>query len=122
MVGESRNAADNGIIASRQSFDITFDLLSNRRRRCTLVCLLEQQETIPLADLAEAVAIREQGTPITEFSAEEIQEVETSLYHWHIPKLADAGVVEYEPERTLVKLTEIPDQIERFIALAPDGG
>lgn len=121
MVGESRNEDGSNPMESRQSFDMIFDQLSHPRRRCALACLLEKRGRISLADLAEEVAIREQEVPITEISAEEVREVETTLYHWHIPKLAEAGVVEYDLERALVQLAEGTEQIERFVALTPSG-
>lgn len=75
-----------------------------------------------MADLAEAVVSREHGTSTTDISNESVEAVESTLYHSHVPKLADAGVVEYDRERTLVRLSEDTEQLERHLSLTPSEG
>lgn len=122
MVGDSRVADSSKFKTIDRSFDVTFDVLSHHHRRYVLACLLEHGAPIALADLAEAVASHERGTAITELSDEAVQEAETALYHSHIPKLAGAGVVEYDPERTTVRLAEDVEQVERCLSLPPSEG
>mgnify|MGYP006279726925 CR=1 FL=1 len=70
--------------------DDVFDLLSNDCRR--RVCLFLRQsavEVATLSDLVEALA--------SEASEEERDRLAINLHHRHLPKLDDAGIVEYDP-------------------------
>lgn len=95
--------------------DAIFDLLSNQRRRYALMCLSEHQ-SLTLADLAEQVTSREQETSILEIPEEDVLRVYMSLWHAHIPKLAEADVVVYDQERDLVHLGPNAEFVERVIA------
>lgn len=92
--------------ANTISLDDIFDILASQRRRYVLHCLQEYEKPMALADLADEIAVAEYGTDIVDIPAEEVKYVYTSLYHTHIPKLADAGVVEYSQERDTVALAE----------------
>jgi len=48
------------------------------------------------------VAIRETGHNVADIPAEQVQKVYLSLYHDHLPRLVDAGLLEYDQERDLV--------------------
>ncbi|WP_415382564.1 hypothetical protein [Halosimplex sp. TS25] len=80
---------------------LVYDVLSSTRRR-DVVRLLDDADTgLGLRDLAEAVAEREGNA-----DAEQIRRIQASLYHVHVPKLADAGIVRYREESDRVTLTE----------------
>lgn len=113
MVANSKNVGAVGRGDSdEQSLDVVFDVLANQRRRYALARLTEHAQPITLADLAEDVADRENEGPMTEVSNEEVQTIRTALYHNHIPKLEDAGAVEYDRDRNLVLLSETTDMPE----------
>lgn len=80
-------------------------VLSNRRRRLVLD-QLQTHETMTLRDLAEQLAVADQGASIEALCEEAIQEIEVALHHVHAPKLKEAGYVEYDPRRRLVGVTE----------------
>lgn len=123
MVVDSRPAAARpSTDSAEQYFDELFDLLSRRRRRYALACLMEHTEPVALSELAREVAVRENGTTAAEISDDRVRAVESSLYHSHIPKLAEVGVVGYDPERASVSLSGDPERIERLISLTPSGG
>lgn len=103
------------------SLDVVCELLANQRRQYVFACLLDHRQAITLTDLAEDVAIREKERPFTEIPEEAVQTIATSLYHAHIPKLVDAGAVEYDQERDLVRVSETTDLVERVLSLAADG-
>ena len=81
-------------------------LLCHAYRRALLDCLEARSGAIPLADATEAVARRNDVRPIDEIPADELDRISLSLYHTHIPKLADEGVVTYDFDRRTVTLTE----------------
>ena len=78
-----------------------FDVLSHRRRRYVL-SLLRDHRSLTIADLADCIAEIEQDCPITEIPADEVLYVYISLYHNHLPKLSDAGLIRYNREREIV--------------------
>lgn len=79
------------------SLDEWFSLLADARRRRVLG-LLWTHNVVSLGDAAEEIAVGERGGPITEIPREEVLDVYLSLYHDHVPRLTDAGVVEYDQE------------------------
>lgn len=90
---------------SDESLDALFGVLANRRRRYALRCLSNRAVPIGLADLAEDVAALEKETERTNLSASDVQNVHTALYHSDVPKLAEAGLVDYRRDRGTVALT-----------------
>ncbi|AHG04325.1 hypothetical protein HALDL1_12505 [Halobacterium sp. DL1] len=86
--------------------DDLMDVLSNPRRRFVVACLAEYDTPLTLPDVADELAVWEHDARITEISAEDVAAIHTDLYHVHVPKMADAGVVEYSQERELVALAE----------------
>ena len=82
--------------------DEAFRLLANHRRRLFIQVMCEFREELTLPDAAEEVASRETRRPIVDISAERIADVYISLYHDHLPRLVDAGLLEYDQERDLV--------------------
>ena len=87
---------------SPEAVDAAFRLLADQRRRLFLDVVTTHNEELTLADAAEEVAEREAGRSVVELSPERIKEVYISLYHDHLPRLLEAGLLEYEQERDLV--------------------
>lgn len=98
------------------SEDLIFDVLKNRRRRYTLHFLKRQDRPVELSELAEQVAAWENDKTVAELNANERKSVYTSLYQTHLPKLADAGIVEYNRNRGVVELSENAAQLEGYLA------
>ena len=73
-----------------------------------------------LADLAEYIALRENEETLSEIPKEEAQAISTSLHHVHIPKLVDAGAVEYDQDRNQVRVSESTDLVEQVLSLAAE--
>jgi len=82
-----------------------FEILSLRRRRTILRCLTEQSEdTIDFQDLVEAISAREaeieveHGEPTVgdQTRAPRRQRVARALHHDDLPRLAEAGLIEYD--------------------------
>lgn len=92
--------------AREDALDTYFTVLSNQRRRYILNSLGEYETPMALADLADEVAVREYDSPVTDISAEEVKEISISLYHVHIPRMEDAGLIDYNQDDDLVTLLE----------------
>lgn len=92
------------------SLDELFDILSNSRRRHVVELLDEHGGSAEFRELTDAVARRETGVPV---SYDERKRVYVSLRQSHLPRLADAGVVEYDPDRGTVRATPLFDTVVR---------
>lgn len=97
------------------SIDAVFELLSHRRRRVCLQCLQAHGGALPLADLADEVAVREYESSLDEISAEAVKQIYMSLYHSHIPKLATHGVVSYDQGTDMVALTGEAEHVLSYL-------
>lgn len=104
MVGTSSNgdAPWHGDAADRTR---VFDLLAHEYRRHAIAYLATCEEPVPVTELAAEVATRTAGRPRTAIPTREIRTKTIELHHNHVPKLADAGVVEYDRECSLVELS-----------------
>lgn len=75
-----------------EALDTAFELLSVERRRNVLYCLRERSEPMSLSALADAIVDEEAAS-----RADHRERVVISLGQVHLPKLADADVVDYSP-------------------------
>lgn len=81
--------------STSDELDRRFEILSDRRRRFVLLALAEENGSYTLRDLAERVVAWEEEKPHREVTEGERKRVSVSLYHVHLPKLSDAGIVEF---------------------------
>lgn len=105
---ECRKILKVGVVDSGDDrpLDTIYELLANHCRRYAVSCLNEHTSPMALADLANEVAVRENGNSTTEVSAEKVKDIYISLYQVHIPKLEEANVVRYSQEEDTVALSE----------------
>jgi DNA-binding transcriptional ArsR family regulator len=101
------------------SRDVLFDLLRNRRRRLVMRYLGEHDRA-EIGELAEHVAAVENGTDPETLSSSERKRVYVSLYQSHLPKLAEAEVVDYDKERGTVGRMPAADLLDPHVQ--PTGG
>ncbi|RQG98119.1 hypothetical protein EA473_02380 [Natrarchaeobius chitinivorans] len=97
-------------------YDTVLDLCRNRQRRIILAVLTNQQRSVPLNDLVEAVNKHDHHREDTAGSEDEISEIGLSLYHKHIPALEEASVIAYDEHRKLVEPTERFDELEPYLS------
>lgn len=97
------------------SRDQAFDILSNRRRRYALHYLSSEGEGVTLQDLAVRIAAWENEVQPDELTKKQRKRVYVSLYQTHIPKLEEAGIVEYEDETGLITLTNRADDVTTYL-------
>jgi len=93
------------------SIDEVCHLLQNRRRRGVLRYLREADGTAKMSDIAEAIAAAENGTTVERLDHDERKRVYIALYQTHLPKLDDAGIVEYDSERGNIAATAAAGQL-----------
>lgn len=85
-----------------------YEVLSKPIRRVALAVLTQKNEPISLTDLAEELVRRDAGleaggcTAETDWDA--IERTRIALYHSHVPKLEDAGLVEFDGLQKSVRL------------------
>ena len=111
---EIKSVTDDGD-RERLSKDVIFELLKNRRRREVLQYLLEADETVTLGELAEQIAAWENDTEITALSSDQRKRVYVALYQTHLPKMDDAGIIEYDQDRGLITLSDNADLLMMYL-------
>ncbi len=90
---------------SATTIDEVLEALAAKRRRLLVDVLASHGQELTLPDAAEEVAEREANRPLSELSAERVARVYISLYHDHLPRLVEAGLLEYDQEHDLVRPT-----------------
>jgi hypothetical protein len=99
---------------NRKDVDSVFAILSHFRRRHIIGSLLASEEPMTLAELAGEVVGRENDIPLDENSAEEIQHVQISLYHTHVPKLVDEQLVHYDHDTGFITLSDCHEHLNQY--------
>ncbi len=97
------------------SKDVIFELLKNRRRREVLQYLLESEETVTLGELAEQIAAWENDIDVAALSSDQRKRVYVALYQTHLPKMDDAGIIEYDQDRGLIDLSDNADLLVMYL-------
>ncbi len=87
--------AGTGLPESVLEDDDMFEALAHERRRYLLYTLLDR-ERWPLWELASRMAAWEAGDPEDAVDEREVERVYTSLFHAHVPKLVDLGILEFD--------------------------
>ncbi|WP_435068649.1 DUF7344 domain-containing protein [Haloplanus sp. C73] len=99
------------------SKDTVFSLLSNQRRRYVIHYLHRTPEPASLRDLTEQVAAWENGVTVEDLEYKQRKRVYTSLHQTHLPKLVEAGIVEYDRDEGTVALTDRAAALDTYLEL-----
>lgn len=86
-----------------------FDVLSDPRRRALLHALREV-ETTTLETVADELVGAERNHPIGIEQTENAERLEMALHHTHLPKMAEAGVIIYDPQTRTIGTTSATDE------------
>ena len=105
-VGESRT--------EEIRLDVIFDILKNQRRRHVLRYLRENESTT-LSDLAEHVAALENDKDVRSLTSSERKRVYVGLYQCHLPRMNDAGVIDFDSDRGRIELRDTADQLDEYL-------
>jgi len=90
------------------SFDRLFRALADARRRTILDVLSHQLSSIHVETLARELGAKEQGVAESEVATDKVDETLLDLTHGHLPHLADAGLIDYDPDEQMVEYTGHP--------------
>lgn len=96
-------------------FDELFAALAHRRRRALLRVLQEEGE-MDVASLAGHVVAEDRAETIHAVPDPEVDRARISLYHQHLPRLDDTGLVDFDADAGLVSVTEPGARLD----LSPD--
>ncbi|MBV0901717.1 DUF7344 domain-containing protein [Haloarcula salina] len=101
--------------------DDIFHVLQCRRRRLVLKYLHEYSgdEPADMSDIAEHIAALEHDTTVDALRSKQRQRVYIALYQSHLPKMDDAGVVNYNQDRGLVEPTPLASAFDRYLDQEP---
>ena len=92
--------------------DDLLELLSNRRRRYLWRALRRDGEALDLSDASRLIAAWENGVDVDAVEYDERKSVYNSLHQFHCPKMADAGLIEFDKRASTVRLaSELPSQL-----------
>ena len=94
------------------AFDSVLGLCQHQHRRIVLGVLAAEQRSVTFNDLTQAILKYNHQMPITEASEDVLTEIRLSLYHVHFPKLAAAGLINYDTEKELVEPAEQFGQLQ----------
>lgn len=83
------------------SDDEVLAILADRQRRRLLVLLAQLETPERVSALTRTLA-----TELDRTGAEDVERLHIRLYHCHIPKLADAGLVAFDDDENMVELTD----------------
>ena len=103
--------------------DVVLDVLSNERRRY-VIHELKQQNGKPVSDgdLAERIAGWELEKPADELSYKERKRVKNALRQFHLPKMDEAGFVEYDQRAGTVTLSYAAAEQDFYVDVLPKRG
>ncbi|WP_227357341.1 DUF7344 domain-containing protein [Haladaptatus salinisoli] len=88
---------------------LLFKLLADHRRRVLLQYLRDNEAPMPISALVTALTQR-----VEQISPDENTDIEITVHHIHLPKLADAGVIEYDQSAQQAAYTA-PPQVDALL-------
>ena len=98
-----------GELSDRLTRDDLFEMLSNERRRCALYYLQQQDGPVELKDVVDYVTAWQYDSHLSEIDTSERMCVYSALHQAHLPKLDEAGLIDYDSESRLI---ESRDELE----------
>ncbi len=111
---QSQRATNSGESPALNEADL-FELLSNQRRRVIFDELLGRNGDIEIGTLAQEIAAIEDDVPVETVSSADRKRVYTALHQSHLPKMAEAGVIEFDSDRGTIEPTPALDDVEIYM-------
>ncbi|WP_225741290.1 DUF7344 domain-containing protein [Halorussus halophilus] len=106
---ESDHALQQGRAVTTPSFDTLFDLLADRRRRYALYALVGAEEGLTdLSALVDEVAMQEARNEERKLTDSLCADIADELREEHLPKIAEADIVDYDDRSETVRYWRQP--------------
>lgn len=86
-----------------EDLDAVFACLAHQRRRLLIECLSENPGPIVVEEVVRYISERDDVSTTDTLSNETPAELTITLLHSHLPKMADAGVIEVEHETNTIR-------------------
>lgn len=90
-----------------------FPLLADEQRRYTMHYLAGKVGAVAIGEVAEGIALHE-----GDLSRDRFERIVTGLYHVHLPRLSESGVVEYDLDAETVERLPAADRLTPYLDLA----
>jgi DNA-binding transcriptional ArsR family regulator len=97
------------------SKDVIFSMLSNPRRRYVIRYLKSDPGPVRIRDLAQQIAAWENDVDVSDLTYKQRKRVYTSLHQTHLPKLDEAGVVDYDRDRGTIELADRAAELDIYL-------
>lgn len=94
--------------------DVAFPLLSSRHRRYILYALTRCTGTVALRELADQLVRWDEAV------IDDREQIITSLYHVHLPKLEESGVLTFDSTQRLIELEKRAEELKPYLELAAE--
>lgn len=105
------------------SEDVVFEIMSNRRRRYLLYYLKQTDDgAAEIYDISKQIAAWERTISTEEVPYGDRKNVHTSLRQFHLPKMNDAGFINYDRQSSRVELTRQANETDVRIETPSDDG
>jgi hypothetical protein len=109
--GSNRPSVEDGRLAPDVvELDHVYEALGHPRRRYLCYTLLEDTSWT-LSELASKIAAWENDVPEHAVTNAQQERVYVSLYHAHVPKLVDEGILTFDDATETIRAAENADQV-----------
>lgn len=107
--------SDSTESAPRLPKDELFHLLQNERRRQAIQYVLQRDGVVDMRDISDQLAAIENNVEVAALTSAQRKRVYVSLYQCHLPKLDEAGVIDYDKDRGTIERTPRIDHLEPYL-------
>lgn len=97
-----------------------FEVLSNKRRRYVLAYLRSHDGEADVPTLATQVSAAENDIPVDQLDSAQRKSTYVGLRQTHLPKMEEYNLIEYDPRRGEVRLTEQAAQAQMYLEYVPE--
>ena len=99
----------DGKVGSEESQAKLFNVLANPYRHAAMAVLKDADGVMTLEDLADEIVSQVDDCPKT------AEELHLLLRHIHAPKLAEAGLIDFDPRQEMARFQGDSEQIDRLL-------
>lgn len=96
-----------------------FEALSNERRRCALYYLQQQAGPVALGEVVDYVAAWQYDQPVSQLDSQDRMCVYSALHQAHLPKLDDAGFIDYNSQENEIHTHEKAEYAQLYLEYDP---